>query len=59
MTTFFAIFLVLLVINAALLLFSNSKLNLKIRKFNKRIANQSPSKIYPLNLDSSKYKKAI
>ena len=59
MTTFFAIFLVLLVINVALLIFSNSKLNLKISKFNRKITNQSPSKIYPLNLSSSKYKKAI
>ncbi len=59
MTTFFAIFLVLLVINIALLVFSNSKINLKISKFNKKITTQSPSKIYPLNLSSSKYKKAI
>lgn len=59
MTAFFAIFLVLLVFNVAVLLLSNSKLNLKIRRFSRRIASQSPTKIHSLNLDSSKYKKAI
>ena len=59
MTTFFAIFLLLLVLNIALLIFSNSLFNISLTRFRKKINKHSPTKIYPLNRNSSKYKKAI
>ncbi len=59
MTTFLAIILGLLIINVALLVFSNSNSKVKVGKLTKSISEQQPTKIYPLDLSTSKYKKAI
>ena len=59
MITFFAIVLVLLLVNIALLLFSTTNSKLKINNLTKSISDKSSTKIYPLDLDTSKYKKAI
>ena len=59
MLTFFAIILVLLVVNASLLLFSNSGKKEKAGELTDNISDQKPSNIYPLDLGSSDFKKAI
>ena len=59
MLTFFAIILVLLVVNASLLFFSNSGSEEKAGNIADQKSNEKPSSIYPLDLDTSKYKKAI
>ena len=59
MVTFFAIFLVLVVINASLLFFSTSKSKEKAGEMTDKLSDQKSSNIYPLDSGSSEYKKAI
>lgn len=59
MATFFAIILVLLFFNIALLIFSTNNSKAKISKLTDKMSGQAPSKIYPLDLGTSKFKKAI
>ena len=59
MVTFFIIFSILVLINAALLIFSALQAEPKVSRPKKGISETAPTKIYPLDLISSKYKKAI
>ena len=59
MLTFFAIILVLIVVNTSLLFFSNSNSKEKAGETTDNLSSQKPSNIYPLDLDSSEFKKAI
>ncbi|WP_297792320.1 hypothetical protein [uncultured Eudoraea sp.] len=59
MTTFLTIVLVLVLLNAALLIYSVTNAGKQVSKLRKNISEQSITKIYPLDLDSAKYKKAI
>lgn len=59
MTTFLTIFIVLVLFNAALLFFSLANSRQGVSKLRKSISKESLTKIYPLDLDSAKYKKAI
>ncbi len=59
MATFLTIFLVLLVVNIGLLVFSTTNSKLKIGRLNKNLSDKKATKIYPLDLNTSKYKKAI
>ena len=59
MVIFLAIFLVLLVINIALLVFSTTNSKTMVDDLTKSISDQAPIKIYPPEITSSKYKKAI
>ncbi len=58
MATFFVILFVLIAVNAALLLFSATNSDSKVNK-GSAFTDSEAAKIYPLDLDSSKYKKAI
>ena len=59
MTTFFVIFSVLVLVNAALLLHSSITARNSARKAAKHIAEQTRVKIYQIDLHTSNYKKAI
>ena len=59
MVTFFAIILVLLVVNASLLIFSTTNSKEKAGELTDKITDEKAAEIYPLDLDTSKYKKAI
>lgn len=59
MVTFFSIVFALVAINLALLLFSGIRSKQRMNKIKKEINSSAASKIYPLNLNTSKYKKAI
>ncbi|NAS11193.1 hypothetical protein [Poritiphilus flavus] len=60
MVTFFAIFAVLVLINAALLISSIlGSRDKKVADLKKGVPGQTPAKILPLDFISSKYKKAI
>jgi len=59
MTTFLIIFFVLIFLNAALLFFSVTNAGQRVSKLRKSISEQSLTKIYPLDLNPTKYKKAI
>ena len=59
MTTFLTIFIVLVLFNAALLFFSVASSGQGVSKLRKSISKESLTKIYPLDLDSTNYKKAI
>ncbi len=60
MTTFFAILFVLIAINVLLLLFSvNRSAAPKLTKSEPKVAAPSVTKIYPIDLVTSNYKKAI
>jgi len=59
MTTFLTIFFVLVLFNAALLFFSVTNARQRVSKLRKSISDQSLTKIYPLDLNPTKYKKAI
>ncbi len=59
MATFLTILLILLIVNIGLLLFSTTNSRLKIGRLNKNLPDQKSAKIYPLDLNTSKYKKAI
>lgn len=59
MTTFLTIFIVLVLFNAVLLFFSVASSGQGVSKLRKSISKESLTKIYPLDLDSTNYKKAI
>ena len=59
MVTFLSTVIVLVAINLALLFFGSIRARQKVNKIKKDIGTSVSSKIYPLNLDTSKYKKAI
>ena len=59
MFTFFAIFFVLILVNVALLVSSLAYNNQKINKSEREKARQPLAKIYPFDLSSSKYEKAV
>ncbi len=59
MVTFLTTILVLVAVNLALLLFSTNRTKGRLSKLNKDLTSAADSKIYSLNLNSSKYKKAI
>ncbi len=59
MVTFFAIFLVLLIINASMLLFSTTGPKEKKEDLSENLTEPKSSNIYPLDLNSSEYKEAI
>jgi len=59
MTTFFGILFILLSINAILLVFSVNRASNKSKKPAGSIPTPMITKIYPLDLSVSKYKKAI
>jgi hypothetical protein len=59
MTTFFTIFFILVLINAALLSFSIVTNGRRQNDFSKDNSQDSKDKVYPLDLSSSKYRKAI
>ena len=58
MVIFFAIFFALIAVNASLLIFSAVNTGTKFSG-KKESDNSKAAKIYPLDLDTSKYKKAI
>ncbi len=59
MLTFLSTVLVLVVFNLALLFFSGIRSKQRVNKIKKDIGSSAASNIYPLNLNTSKYKKAI
>ncbi|MFK5973966.1 MAG: hypothetical protein QM485_11910 [Flavobacteriaceae bacterium] len=59
MTTFFTILFIMIGINAIMMFFSFGSIGQKTKKSTKQITDSSDSKIYPLDLMSSKYKKAV
>jgi hypothetical protein len=59
MTTFFTIFFVLIVINAALLTFSVITNNRKQAEISGERSAATKEKVYPLDLSTSQYRKAI
>lgn len=59
MATFFGILFILIGINAILLVFSVNRTGQKVENSAKDISESSTAKVYPLDLLSSKYKKAI
>ncbi len=59
MITFFGILFILIGINAVLMVFSINGVNQKIEKSTDGNSETSNSKIYPIDLISSKYKKAV
>ena len=59
MVTFFAIVIVLLVVNGALLFFSTNRAVDEAGELTNKEVDQKASNIHPLDLDTSKYKKAI
>ncbi|MGB5376943.1 hypothetical protein [Muriicola sp.] len=59
MTTFFTIFFILVLVNAALLSFSIVTNGRRQDEFSKQEPQDSKDRIYPLDLSSSEYRKAI
>ncbi len=59
MTIFFTIFFVLILINAALLTFSILMNNRSQESTSRERSNAAGEKVYPLDLSSSEYRKAI
>jgi len=59
MTTFFTIFLLLVLVNVALLVFSIAASDSNSSKMSKDLSGTAQNKIYPLDLSSSDYRKAI
>lgn len=59
MTSFFSILFIILGVNAVLMIFSLSGTGRKTKKTATGISDSSTSKIYPIDLISSKYKKAV
>jgi hypothetical protein len=59
MTTFFTIFFVLVLVNAALLSFSLVTNGRRQNDFSKDESQDSKDKVYPIDLSSSEYRKAI
>jgi hypothetical protein len=59
MVTFFVIISVLLMLNVALLIHSNIWASTKAERIDKNITKEPAIKIYPIDLLTSGYKKAI
>lgn len=59
MVTFFNILILLVAINAILLIFSVNRTKKKSASFSEQDLEKSTTKIYPIDLSSSNYKKAI
>ncbi len=59
MVTFFVIFIVLIVLNAAMLITSSISARRAELRFSKNIPLENEIKIYPIDLLPSNYKKAI
>jgi len=59
MISFFSILFIVIGVNAVLMIFSLSGSSQKAKKSSNTISDASPSKIYPIDLISSKYKKAV
>jgi len=59
MMTFFSVFFILIGINAVMMIFSLNGVDVKSRKSDSEASTTSDSKIYPIDLISSKYKKAV
>jgi len=59
MTTFLTIVLLLVCINAVLMLVSLYSVNKKASTTTKNVSDATISKIYPLDLVTSKYNKAV
>jgi hypothetical protein len=59
MISFFTILFIILGVNAVLMIFSLSGTGHKAKKTSTGISDSSTPKIYPIDLISSKYKKAI
>lgn len=59
MVTFFVIFAVLIVLNAAMLITSSISARKAETRFTKNIRRENEIKIYPIDLVPSNYKKAI
>ncbi|RKR12346.1 hypothetical protein CLV91_2472 [Maribacter vaceletii] len=57
--TFFTILLLLVGLNAIIMLFSLKNINQKPKSIGKEISDISKTKIYPIDLANSNYKKAI
>lgn len=59
MTIFLNILFILVAVNALLLVFSVNRNNAKVKKPVSKSTSQTTAKVYPLNIISTKYKKAI
>ena len=59
MTTFLTIFLVLVGINIALVVVSLLSVSQKPKKSSQKLSDQRPTAIYPLDLLTTSYKKAV
>jgi hypothetical protein len=59
MITFFTIFFILVIVNAVLLIFSIAQTGTKSNDLSKDVSELSRNTIYPLDLSSPDYRKAI
>lgn len=59
MITFFTILFILIGLNAIMMVFSLKGTNQRTKKTTTNVSTASASKIYPLDLVSSEYKKAV
>jgi len=59
MTTFFTIFFILVLVNAALLIFSIAQTGRKSDNVSNDVSELSQNTIYPLDLSTPDYRKAI
>ncbi len=59
MVTFFTIFFFLVVLNAAVLMFTALDARKQLSIFTKRIKQVTSTELYPMDLIQPKYKKAI
>ena len=59
MMTFFTILLILIGANAIIMVFSINGVSTEAKKGNEESTESKPSKIYPLQNNSSKFKKAV
>ncbi len=59
MTTFFTILIALITINALLLLFSVNRSAPKLKKSESKVLEPSVTKVFPIDIVTSTYKKAI
>ncbi|MFS4493877.1 hypothetical protein [Maribacter sp. 2308TA10-17] len=59
MTTFFTILFIILGVNLVMMFFNLSGTNQKAKKSSSSVSDATISKIHPIDLISSKYKKAV
>ncbi|MFH6602041.1 hypothetical protein ACEZ3G_01020 [Maribacter algicola] len=59
MMTFFSVFFILIGINAIMMFFSLTGIDQKTKKSDSTASKASESQIYPMDLASSEYKKAV